>query len=572
MPSSKYPDINDDKFSKKINRIFKNYKIPKDNKTIDQYCKPRKFKLQLPQEFLSNFINPKTPYKGVLVYHRIGAGKTCAAVQIAEQWKKVRRIKVVLPASLKGNFRNELRSFCGGNNYLKPNERKRLAEIQPSDSEYKNIIKKSDERINKYYDIYSYNKFIEYCANNTMSLEKSLLIIDEVQNMVSETGTYYVELKKIINRTKDIRTVLLSATPMFDKPHELALTMNLLKLPKQMPIGRDFDNMFIKKSIKGDKITYHPKNMNKFKKYVKGFISYYRGAPPYTFPIMKKRYVKCEMSNFQYRAYKSVMENEGESITKRRLREMNVDTLPNNFYIGTRFVSNIVFPNKKTDVRGYNSFCGKSITTYLERYSAKFHQIYKRLRRPGKAFVYSGFKEHAGLKSLVRVLEEFGYKNYVYYGPGPKRFAIWSGDEKHHIKEEIKEVFNRKDNLQGRKLKVILGSPSIKEGVSLTAVQSVHVLEPYWNDSRLEQVIGRASRYCSHKDLSEEKRKVMVYIYISVHPKIEETVDQYIKKLSQGKNKLIKSFEHTVREIAVDCTLNKNANVYDENDDDIDCD
>jgi len=566
-----YPKINDDDFFEKINKIYNGFKIPKDNETIDKYCQPRKFKLQFPQEFVAQFINPKTPYRGLLVYHRIGAGKTCAAIQIAEKWKNIRKIKVVLPASLKGNFRTELRSMCGGNSYLNPNERKKLAELDPSDPKYKEILKISDKRIDKYYSIYSYNKFIEHCMAGEMNLKKTLLIIDEIQNMVSESGTFYTQLKDLIDKSpNDLRIILLSATPMFDRPNEIALTMNLLRLPEPIPTNRNFEKLFIKKTIRDGKEYFHTQNMDLFKKYIKGFVSYYRGAPPYTFPEMTIRYVRCEMSNFQYNAYKSVLKNEENSISKTKLNEMNVDTLPNNFYLGTRFVSNIVFPNMKTDDRGYNSFEGKEITKRLEKYSTKFNVIVKKLRKKGKAFIYSSFKELAGLKSLVRVLEELGYKNYVYHGPGTKRFAIWSGDEQHHVKDEIKEVFNRPDNLYGKKLKIILGSPSIKEGVSLKAVRYVHVLEPYWNESRLEQVIGRASRFCSHKDLPEEERNVKVYIYIATHENEPETVDEYIKKLSAGKNKIIKDFEKAIKEVAVDCTLNKRANVY-EDEEDIKC-
>ena len=114
----------------------------------------------------------------------------------------------------------------------------------------------------------------------------------------------------------------------------------------------------------------------------------------------------------------------------------------------------------------------------------------------------------------------------------------------------------------------MLGSPSIREGVSLTAVRQVHIIEPYWNRSRLDQVIGRASRFCSHKDLDDEKRNVKVYIYVATAPNYEndvtvpETIDQYIQQLAVGKDKLIKIFERSIKEAAVDCSLNKNANVY----------
>jgi hypothetical protein len=122
----KYPKINDDNFYKEINKKFQKYKISKKKQSFDQICNPKSYELQLPQQFGAEFINPKTPYKGVLVYHRIGAGKTCTAVRIGEAFKKSRKIIVVLPASLKGNFRTELRSPCAGSEYITDSERKQL--------------------------------------------------------------------------------------------------------------------------------------------------------------------------------------------------------------------------------------------------------------------------------------------------------------------------------------------------------------------------------------------------------------------------------------------------------------
>jgi Mimiviridae putative ATP-dependent RNA helicase len=562
----KYPKISDDEFYDKINKIYKNYRIPKNRLNADQYCRPRKFKLQPPQKFVSYYINPRTPYKSLLIYHRIGAGKTCSSIQIAEKWKRKKRIVFVLPASLKGNFRNELRGHCGGDNYLKPGERKRLELLEPGEAEYNEIIEKSDKRIDKYYDIYSYNKFIDYAKEGSMNLRNSILIIDEIQNMVSETGTYYRELYDLIySSNRELRIILLSATPMFDRPVEIALTMNLLRPGIELPTGKDFDRMFIKERTRGSKTFYGVQNMDKFKKMIKGYVSYYKGAPSFTFPTMKVKYVECEMSDFQYDVYKKLLKKEGgdSALLGRATKSDALDAvdLPNNFYIGTRFVSNVVFPNKKVGTAGFDSFTHSKIRNYLHRYSTKFDRIMTSVKRArGKIFIYSGFKQHAGLQSLVHVLEAFGYKNYTKHGSGRRRFAVWSGDESSEVKDRIREVYNRADNLYGNKLKIILGSPSIKEGVSLKAVRYVHVLEPYWNQSRLEQVVGRASRFCSHIALPEEQRNVKVYIYVSVHEKANVTVDQYIRKLSATKNKIIKKFEEAIKEAAVDCRLNRNAN------------
>jgi len=581
----KYPDINSDQFYTKINNIYNDFKVKKEQRSLDEICHPKQFKLQLPQKFLAEFINPKTPYKGVLVYHRIGAGKTCTAVRIAEKWKKYKRIIVVVPASLKNNFRGELRSLCAEDHYLKDNERKELKSLQPSDNKYKEIIRKSDERIDQYYEIYSYNKFVELVRDKLLNLKNALLIIDEIQNMVSEEGTFYHELYNIIHKSpEDLRIILMSATPMFDKPNEIALTMNLLRLPEEIPIGRDFDKTFIKTTKKNDGTYSHNiKNMDQFKEYIKGYVSFFRGAPPIAFPTMKIKYVECQMSDFQYGSYLRLLRREesemGDSVQKlkKAMKSLNVSDLPNNFYIGTRMISNIVFPNRKINDEGFNSLTNKKIKADLDMYSCKFSAIMEKIEHSGgKMFIYSSFKEFGGIKSFVRILEAFGYKDYMKDGIGSKRFAIWSGDESISVKEEIKTMYNMPSNIGGKKIKILLGSPSIKEGVSLTAVRQVHVLEPYWNQSRLDQVIGRASRFCSHKDVDENKRHVKVYIYVATSPIVRgkyigDTIDKYIQKLAIEKNKIIKQFEKAIKEAAVDCHLNKNANVY-ENEETLECD
>lgn len=580
---SKLPNIKDENFYNKINKIYKKFKVPKKKKTLEQICMPKKFEAQLPQKFLSDFLTPKTQYKGILVYHRIGAGKTCTAIKIAEKWKKQRRIIIVVPASLKGNFRNELRSLCADNNYLKDNERKELSTLHPKDKRYKEIISLSDDRINEYYEIYSYNKFVALIQEKTLNLRNAILIVDEIQNMVSEGGTYYeVLLNAIQNAPQELRIVLLSATPMFDKPNEIALTMNLLRLSKEIPTGRQFDSTFIKITRRKNGMYSHTvKNIDIFKNMIKGYVSYFRGAPPHVFPKMTIKYVKCEMGEFQYNAYIRVLANEdkiqSKENLKKALKSLNVSDLPNNFYIGTRVISNIVFPNRKINEEGFNSLTNNKIKNELYKYSTKFYEIMNKLENSsGKVFIYSSFKEFGGIKSFVRILEAFGYQDYTKNGEGRKRFAVWSGDEDITVKEEIRTVYNKKDNLKGTKLRILLGSPSIKEGVSLTAVRQVHILEPYWNRSRLEQVIGRASRFCSHKDLPEEKRNVKVYIYIATafgyykKKHVDETIDQYIQNLALEKDKVIKVFEKAIKESAVDCYLNKNANVY-EGEDDIKC-
>ena len=111
----------------KINSItnkFKKYKLKMNNDKMEEICRPATFKLQPQQLFLRDYFNSKLSGKGLLIYHKIGAGKTCTVISITEQFKEKMNIMVVLPASLIGNFKDELRSECG--NYMTKEEREQL--------------------------------------------------------------------------------------------------------------------------------------------------------------------------------------------------------------------------------------------------------------------------------------------------------------------------------------------------------------------------------------------------------------------------------------------------------------
>lgn len=551
-----FPNITNEAFKTSITKNFKKYKIEK-NKTFKEYCYPTQMSLQLPQQFVGQFINPSTPYKGLMIYHKIGSGKTCSGITIAEAWKGKRKIVVLVPASLIGNFRKEIRDVCG-NGYVTKAERRILDQYNHHDNQYKVVMKRINQKIDKFYSIMSYNKYISLVQKKKMSLKNTLLIIDEVQNMVSEHGSYYRLLKQSIDAApSDLRVVLLTATPMFDKPMELALTMNLLKLPKPIPIGSQFNQKYLTQYISADEtIQYRSKNLASLKKYLLGYVSYYRGAPQYTFPKHDLHLVRCNMSDYQYRCYRTVISKE------KAFNTTDILALPNNFFIGPRMISNIAFPQKKVGRAGYLALTKKHLMMKnIKTYSAKFYKILRKVKQAqGPVFIYSNFKEYGGILSLIKVFEANGFKNYKKKGEGKKRFAVWSGDESLQYREEIKFAFNKAKNKDGTTLKVLFGSPAIKEGVSLLRVNQVHILEPHWNWSRLDQVMGRALRYCSHKDLPRADRHVDVYIYMSTHPKDPLTIDRHIINMAKSKKKIIGEFETALKEAAVDCKLNEKAN------------
>ena len=297
------PKITDPKFNQNITKKMKKYKINKEKQTHNKLCKNKGFKLQISQRFVADFINPKTKYKGLLIYHGIGSGKTCASINILEQWKKKKKILVILPASLIGNYYEQLRSACTKNEYISNKERSLLEKYDPFDDEYQEIIIKVNKRIDKYYTILSYNKFVTAIDKRKIKLTNHIIAIDEIQNIISEHGNYYKKISKFILKSPpNTRIILLSATPIFNKPYEIALILNLLKIPNQFPKSIEFNKKFL--SMKKNKFgicKYKAKNLNLFKKLIKGYVSFYAGAPLVAFPNTIIKYVRCEMSEYQFK-------------------------------------------------------------------------------------------------------------------------------------------------------------------------------------------------------------------------------------------------------------------------------
>lgn len=542
-----YPNINDNNFQTKIGTKYKLLKKSSKKVSFKELCFPSEYKLQNSQIFAAKFINPDSPYKGVLLYHRIGAGKTCAAIRIGEVWKTKRKIIAVMPASLIGNFYKELMTECADNEYISQKEVELLKKYKRDSDEYTELILRVKERIDKKYKILSYNKFVDLITNKKLTLDDSILMIDEVQNIISETGAYYkVFYNAIHNGPKSLRVVLLSATAINDKPSEIALTLNLLKPSTELPTGNEFNEMFIDKN-------YNMKNVNLFKDLIKGLISYFPGAPKIAFPKQEIKIVKCHMSKFQFDSYQAVESKEADINFKDILK------MPSNFLIGPRIISNIAYPSRLTGESGYNSLKGSVLSQdNIKKYSIKFYNILKKLNKlSGTAYVYSNFKEYGGIDSLIKVLEYNGYKNFYEHGPGKNRYAVWSGEEKAKDKEYARDTFNKYENKDGKLLKVMLLTPAGKEGVSFMRVKQIHVLEPYWNTSRMAQIIGRGVRYCSHKDVPSKDRVVKVYIYHAVAPdgKHHVCVDEYIHKLAMKKELLSNQFYKAIQNMAIDKEL-----------------
>ena len=204
----------------------------------------------------------------------------------------------------------------------------------------------------------------------------------------------------------------------------------------------------------------------------------------------------------------------------------------------------------------------------LQIYSPKMSRMLEIMdQSPGLILVYSTFRSLEGIGIFSLVLEANGWAKYDVSNPDrnadKKKFAVYSGAEDEETRERLRQVFNSPENKYGEKLKALLVTSAGAEGIDLKNIRQVHIMEPYWHDVRVSQVIGRANRFMSHIELPEKDRVVDVYRYMTVFTpdmksidKEKETTDQYIYGVALKKLKVTDEIKKTMKEIAVDCTLN----------------
>ena len=133
-------------------------------------------------------------------------------------------------------------------------------------------------------------------------------------------------------------------------------------------------------------------------------------------------------------------------------------------------------------------------------------------------------------------------------------------------KRVLDSAFNNVENRDGRYIKFVLGSRVMNEGISLRNVGEVHILDAYFNFGRVDQVIGRAIRHCSHyKVMSRENPYPIVNVYKYVVA-VEEglSTEEELYKKAEMKYLLIKKIERAMKEVAIDCPLNIHSNMFKE--------
>jgi hypothetical protein len=280
---------------------------------------------------------------------------------------------------------------------------------------------------------------------------------------------------------------------------------------------------------------------------------------------------------------------------------------------------NFIVINEKKNISGY--FLKKE---YLKHFSIKFYKALRRLdklfidksdKNVGTAFVYSNLVNAGGIEIFAEILIMNGYLEYqedkrnydikdntIDYKTGltftehkkkfknveffPATFILITGgvdetgEDVPEIKQKIiREVYNNVNNVDGKFIKLCLGSRVMNEGITLENVQEIHVLDVHYSLGKLDQVIGRGIRMCKHMNIINDNNRfpeVNVYRYVvaindKTKPLTKEqkkmsplSSDEILYQKAELKYLVIKDIEHALKEVAVDCPLLYNGNIFPE--------
>lgn len=456
------------------------------------------------EEHQQRVINKLKDNDALLLYHGLGSGKTLSSIAASEPYNK---INVVVPAALRENYAKELVKF-------KADSSKRA--------------------------IQSYESVI----NKGLS-PADFLILDEAHRL----GTSDTKRTQSIynNIAKHKKRLLLTGTPIRNKPHELAPLSRILDPSSHdLPLAEaEFNAKFITSEPvhhKGfDRIKEFvgllepgsrqvAKNLNVIDKAFKNKVDYYMPESS-NFPEVKRETRSIMMSSEQADIYRTVTDQANPLISakvksnippsKKDLRNMNA------FITAGRMASNTTAPYGGQEVS--NKI--KSVVNDLDSMIQENPEH--------KGIIYSNYIE-GGLDQVSKLLAKKNIKHELFTGK--------LNDSK---RRALVNQFNTGET------PVLLLSASGSEGLDLKGGRSVQIIEPHWHSSRINQVIGRVVRHKSHEHLPEDQRNVRVINYHSTLPKtkLQELLnkpadtgtDEYLSNMSNTKDQLNNQFLERLR-------------------------
>jgi DNA polymerase III delta prime subunit len=312
---TEYPSLGDDDFRDRLVKrpdyqLFKSIRPPMlSREEFDVLSKEQceGFEKTIYQHLMQHYLSMRSPYRGLLMYHSLGSGKSCSSITVAEAFLKTHRqgdepsIIVVSTGTLHKSYEGQifsisqkasleaLREQCTGDYYMrlvgKPG-------MPATEKERDSLQREIDAKIKQRYEFITYHNF----ATKLVQLDKEgklgtirnkVIIIDEAHNLRDTSSDLQQQkaltqpLIKMLRMGRNNRLVLLSATPMYNEPDEILWLLSLLCVNDKRADLLDPDKL---PPLFQDGVMV-PATKRLLQRLSSEYVSYIRGNTPFTFPV-----------------------------------------------------------------------------------------------------------------------------------------------------------------------------------------------------------------------------------------------------------------------------------------------
>jgi len=423
----------------------------------------------------------------------------------------------------------------------------------------------------------------------------------------SKNGNEFYDL---VMNADNVKLIFLTATPIVNSPFELAPILNMCvgKIKKQSTefvknrkknyytILPEYYSDFMKFFVDEKNNTII--NKDHFQNRIFGLVSYYgelykekkedfklelkKTKKKENFPDrLPIKVIKVNMSleqNVEYSKFRDKEKYEASRSFKGGAIFKEKFSTSSSYRIRSRQISNVyINENKEFDIQDLDIYSPKL---------KKMYDIIKNCHKKQLGLIYSTFL-NSGLDYMAKILDHHNYSQFnndidITKGDSniePKlRYAMFTGKIDITIRNYIVNIYNSPNNKNGELIQLLLISSTGEKGINLKRVRHVHIMEPQWSYTTLEQVMGRAIRYNSHHDLIPANQNVQIYIYISEYntefltkekekqkllkeksnkkiEKIEDTTDKTLLFRSIRNKELNDKFLKILATVSIDCTM-----------------
>ena len=598
----------------------------------EQCSKSGGFHLAPFQLFLRRIMSPDSPTRNMLLVHGTGTGKTCSAIQIAEEYIlrpefQDKKVLVLASEAIRDNFRTQLFDVervqkdgdvlkspqCTGRRYLEMLERAQSEGLRWENPESREKLGMIVNRmISEFYDFSGYTAFANMVDKKFLTLSSAdftqwvrdnfngkLLIVDEAHNLresgdsekPSDNKLVSDNIQRVVKAAEGMTLVLLTATPMYDSFQEILFLFNLFMWnDKRQPSDR---KLLVASFFESTGAFIDPDAEARFRGLCHEYVSFIRGENPFTFPFrlpppeamvakfdrktdyrgtkirIPRKYLSLVVSYVDGPQKAQLSGGPGAAGASTDGSALMIPTIvasPDGRSIPKCFMS--ATDTTKSQFRYAPGVIPFLSPSNVGQHAAKFATVLKCIQEStGIVFVYSNFVR-GGVLQFAMTLEEHGYKPAVGIpllenlsgefkgGDSPGKYAFLTSDMTGTQIRNLIRTIRSPENMNGSLIRVVVASPLVSEGVDLQNVRQVHVLDPWYNMSRIEQIIGRGLRNCSHAGLPFEDQNCTIYLHVVRYTdSAQETYDETVYRLFvEAKAKRIATVRRVLQESSVDCT------------------